>query len=393
MPTESSKTQSDFNAGPARAIPGDDLTKVKDELGLCLSGGGYRAMLFHLGTLWRLNEFGLLPKVSRLSSVSGGSITSGVLGMAWNKLGFEANGQAANFKAFVADPLYHLAKHTIDLPAIGEGAILPFVSIADILVREYKHYLFGNSTLQDLPDTPEFIFNSTNLQSLALWRFSKTGMRDWRVGIVPDPKVDLAVAVAASSAFPPVLSPLVLKFKDGEVQNMSGTDLHTPPYTTKVVLSDGGVYDNMGLETVWKSYRRVLVSDAGGKMDPVPNPATDWARQGIQVLSMGDNQVRDLRKRQVVDSFVAKQRIGAYWSIRSSPADFPYTASPFKPSDATISALAKEPTRLAGLPDDRIERLVNWGYVMCDIACQSWYLADLPQKPAAALPYPGSPLP
>ena len=56
---------------------------------LCLSGGGYRAMLFHVGALWRLNEAGYLPKLERVSSVSGGSITAGVLGLAWPKLGFD----------------------------------------------------------------------------------------------------------------------------------------------------------------------------------------------------------------------------------------------------------------------------------------------------------------
>ena len=61
---------------------------------ICLSGGGYRAMLFHVGALWRLNEAGYLPKLERVSSVSGGSITAGVLGLAWPKLGFDESGVA-----------------------------------------------------------------------------------------------------------------------------------------------------------------------------------------------------------------------------------------------------------------------------------------------------------
>ena len=51
----------------------------EDGVALCLSGGGYRAMLFHLGALWRLNEAGFLPRLARVSSVSGGSITAGLL--------------------------------------------------------------------------------------------------------------------------------------------------------------------------------------------------------------------------------------------------------------------------------------------------------------------------
>ena len=50
--------------------------ELEDSVALCLSGGGYRAMLFHLGALWRLNELGYLKKLARISSVSGGSITS-----------------------------------------------------------------------------------------------------------------------------------------------------------------------------------------------------------------------------------------------------------------------------------------------------------------------------
>ena len=45
-------------------------------LALCLSGGGYRAALFHLGAVRRLNELGILSKVATISSVSGGSILS-----------------------------------------------------------------------------------------------------------------------------------------------------------------------------------------------------------------------------------------------------------------------------------------------------------------------------
>jgi NTE family protein len=62
---------------PATRIPTDDpAKKPSDSLALCLSGGGYRAMVFHLGALIRLNELGLLPRLKRVSSVSGGSITS-----------------------------------------------------------------------------------------------------------------------------------------------------------------------------------------------------------------------------------------------------------------------------------------------------------------------------
>src|SRR5215813_5032005 len=64
----------------------------------------------------------------------------------------------------------------------------------------------------------------------------------------------------------------------------------TDPYDSRVVLTDGGVYDNLGLETVWKRYDTVLVSDGGGKMKPEPEPHGDWPRHARRVLSLVDNQ-------------------------------------------------------------------------------------------------------
>jgi predicted acylesterase/phospholipase RssA len=77
----------DENLHPVRLLPSDPpLAQPTPGMALCLSGGGYRAMLFHLGTIWRLNELGLLKGLKRISSVSGGSITAGVLGLAWKNL-------------------------------------------------------------------------------------------------------------------------------------------------------------------------------------------------------------------------------------------------------------------------------------------------------------------
>jgi NTE family protein len=67
-------------------------------LGLGLSGGGYRATLFNLGALIRINELGLIGKLKRITSVSGGSITNGYLAMRWNDLQFNDDGVIERFK-------------------------------------------------------------------------------------------------------------------------------------------------------------------------------------------------------------------------------------------------------------------------------------------------------
>jgi NTE family protein len=248
----------------------DDLGAPQAGIALCLSGGGYRAMLFHLGALWRLNEIGYLPKLDRISSVSGGSITAGVLGLKWGRLAFGAGGVSGAFDAEVVQPLRELASTTIDEGAVIGGVLLPG-SVSDKVVSAYRKHVFGPATLQDLPsDPPRFVINATSVQTGALFRFSRPFAADYHIGQILNPTFELAVAVAASSAFPPVLSPLKLDIDPASWAPASGLeseDLHREPFLSRAVLTDGGVYDNLGLETAWKKYQTVLVSDGGGKME------------------------------------------------------------------------------------------------------------------------------
>jgi NTE family protein len=350
---------------PAQPAPG---------IALCLSGGGYRAMLFHLGSLWRLNDAGLLKKLNRVSSVSGGSITAAMLGLSWPKLAFDpASGVAQKFQEEVVVPIRRLAGKTIDVRSILSGLLLPG-SIGSKIAGAYRKFLFHDATLQDLPDDsegPRFILNAANVQTGSLWRFSKPYMGDYRVGLVDKPTVPLAVAVAASSAFPPFLSPLVLPVAASAYCETEGTDLGHPPYTTNVVLTDGGVYDNLGLETAWKNYRTILVSDAGQKMAPDPEPKKDWFRHVIRVLNLLDNQVRSLRKRQLIDSYKKKERTGAYWGIVTDIQDYGLRDALDCPVTRTTQ-LAAVSTRLKRLPDCLQARLINWGYAVCDAALRAY---------------------
>jgi NTE family protein len=362
-----------------------DTSQPEQGIALCLSGGGYRAMLFHVGTLYRLNEAGLLPQLSRISSVSGGSITAGVLGLKWSQLTFN-NEVATNFEAEVVRPIRGLASKTIDAISIIGGVLLPG-SVADKVAGSYRRFLFGNHTLQDLPDSPIFVINATNVQSGALWRFRKAFMGDYRVGLIDSPTTELAVAVAASSAFPPVLSPLLLELKDDDFRPNSGLNLQRPPFTTDVLLTDGGVYDNLGLETAWKNYTTIFVSDGGGKMGPEEEPEHDWARHAIRVIELTDNQVRSLRKRQLLHSFVSNQREGAYWGIMTEYAKYGRRSKLDCPFDATTK-LANIATRLQRLDDRTQECIINWGYAVCDAALRTHYDDKLPEP--AQFIYPNS---
>jgi NTE family protein len=344
-------------------------------------------MLFHTGALWRLNELGELGELKRVSSVSGGSIVAGVLALAWDDLAFH-DGTSGRFEELVVAPVRRLASKTLDGWAIGKGIFL-FGDAAAHVRKDLDRHLYHGATLQDLPpDPPRFIFNATNLSSGALWRFSRPYLWDHKVGKIPEPQLRVATAVAASAAFPPFLSPLELKFADGDFEPQSGGGLQHPPYTTHVELSDGGVYDNLGLETVFKNYETVLVSDGGGQFKPDEDPPNDWARHLLRVLQVMDNQVRSLRKRQLIAAYKARHRLGAYWGIGTNIANFKPTPRGLllAPHQATI-ALAHEPTRLAAMAEERQEQLINWGYAACDAALRTHVLPDA--KPPSDFPYPG----
>ena len=146
--------------------------------------------------------------------------------------------------SIVVDRVRALASTTIDAGAVIGGILLPG-SISDRVASAYDEVLFKGRKLSDLVDeapgkAPRFVFNATNIQTAALWRFSKPYMGDYRVGLVENPDVVLAHAVAASSAFPPVLSPLTLLINQ-PMKKTKGADLSRPPYTKQAVLSDGGV--------------------------------------------------------------------------------------------------------------------------------------------------------
>ena len=141
----------------------------------------------------------------------------------------------------------------------------------------------------------------------------------------------------------------------------------------------------------------MLVSDGGGAMEPDGGALwklrfwrwRDWGTQTKRVLSVIDNQVRDLRKRQVLSGFTAESgtpqaRDGAYWGIRSDLSHYSVGSGFDCPVKQTMD-LARTKTRLKRLDPSRQERLINWGYAVCDSAMRSWVDSSLPTS--AGYPY------
>ncbi|MEM6898239.1 MAG: patatin-like phospholipase family protein [Pseudomonadota bacterium] len=348
-------------------------------IGLAMSGGGYRAMLFHLGGLWRLQELDLLKAIDRFSSVSGGAITSAKLGLEWDRIG-----STSDFKERVVGPIRSLASKTIDRGSII-GGVLFSGSAADRISSHYAERLFGSATLQDLPDQPRFIFNATNVETGLLWRFSKPYMGEYSIGRVSNPSVSLADAVTASSAFPPVLSPFILDVEPDEFDLADGVELD--PFRSEIMLTDGGVYDNLGLETVVKRYQTVLVSDAGGAISRDHSPASDWARHTRRVLDIIHAQAASQRKRRLIEMMQAGAREGAYWGIGTNIAHFELSDA-FPVPVQRSTELAQTRTRLRRMGAKLQDRIINWGYAVSDASIRRHWKLDA-AKPSS-LPYPES---
>jgi NTE family protein len=339
---------------------------VEDGIGLCLSGGGYRAMLFHLGVLRTINRLGLLRDLRRISSVSGGSITAGTLGCHWSSLKFDDRGCAANLDEVVGAPIRALASTTVDVRAILYS-LLPLAHASDSVSAAYRRLLVGDATTDDLPSDdqgPRFVFNAANAQTGVLFRFSRPYMADWKLGVWENPRVPLARVMAASSAFPPFLSPFVLRPTSDPSQPDQAFVAADPALHRKlsrrITLTDGGVYDNFGLETVQKRVRTVIVSDAGMRLSARANTCSTWFTQLMRVRELFDDQVRSLRIRWLSESLAAGLHDGVYFSIRGEVVTGNAWDDGSKcPPES--QALAHVPTRLARLSLSCQDALVAWG--------------------------------
>lgn len=357
--------------------------------GLALSGGGFRAALYHCGTLIRLNELGYLPKLDRITSVSGGSIVSGRLAVAWDRLNFDANGTADNLTDEVVDPLRKFCRRKLDVRSVV-AQILPFGQNAVGKLIEAYDELFEGAKLDALPKRPNFIIMSTNLQTGRNVRFSDVHIADYLLGEILDvSRFRLSQAVAASSAFPPVLSPVTLLIPNGAWSPMEGAKLFgQSEYSKKLRLTDGGVYDNLGLERI-DHLGTVLCSDAGAPFSMGGIFKALSPKQVLRALDIATDQSRGLRKRHLIGQAKTRGQSVAYWGI-DQPEMSSSPEGTIPRTEAIKSELAHMRTRLNPFSAKEQGRLINWGYASCDERIRRYLLPDAP--PPTGLPEPDWPL-
>lgn len=349
---------------------------------LCLSGGGFRAALFHLGALRRLNELGVLSQVTTITSVSGGSIIAAHLAdriRAW-----PAPGQrVTDWDATVAAPFKELTSRDARTGPVLKR-LLPWnwfrsSTAVKALAALYEQRV-TRLRLAELPERPRYVFCATDISYAVNWEFSQDRVGDYQVGYMsPPPDWPVARAVAASSCFPPVFDPLPVALKP---DLLTGGHAKKGPERDQIVramgLSDGGVYDNLGLEPVWKHHATLLVSDGGSPFAASKDAGFFWRLQEYFTVAM--EQVRSLRKRWLVSSFVSGDLAGAYWGVGSAAShyDLPQGYS----EGLASNVIARIRTDLNAFTAAEQAVLENHGYALADAAIQ---------RHAAQLIAPGSP--
>jgi NTE family protein len=374
---------------------------------LCLSGGGFRAALFHLGALRRLNEVGLLSKLQTISSVSGGSVANGLLARMWRQLTVDAtSGVFTNFAS------YETALRQFCGSDIRTGPLLterldprnwPSLwsddhSATDLLAHVYQDRLVGDLSLEDLKAIQDargvaFVFNTSNLQTGVDLRFGPGGLHDWQLGDAPAPDVLVAEAVAASSAFPIAFPPLVLKFDPKTFVGGALEARHDPNVNDlrrRVVLTDGGVYDNLGLEPVWKNHRVVLCSDGGKPFGIDTSPGQAAPARLLRVQDVIGNQALAVRKRWLVASYQNAVYRGTYWGIGTEIEGYQthgvgYGATTL--DGRVLDRLRAVRTDFDAFTEDEQLVLMNHGWALTDAALRTYMSSDLPDTvPAGVAP-------
>jgi NTE family protein len=344
-------------------------------LALALSGGGYRAALFDLGALRRLNELGVLTRLTTIVSVSGGSVASAQLARHRLEHPEEWRGQRplARFEAEVAEPLRAFAGRDIRTRAVL-ARFYPWnwfrhgVSIG-ALAERLAEGPAGRHALGELGAEPSFVFCATELRFRTQWRFDTGRGRigSELAGFAPISSYwTLARAAAVSACFPFAFTALRVPVEARPPGTYRGADRDR--LVRQLELTDGGLYDNMGLEPVWREHEAVLASDASPTFKYAPSVfGLLWGglRYAVTLLE----QSTEVRKRWLISSFLRGDLEGAYWGIGSLPTNYQHEAGLQVYSDRFIAEVISQiRIDFDSFSEGEICVLENHGYLLAEIA-------------------------
>lgn len=347
-----------------------------------------RAAIFHLGVLGRLADEEFLENVAFVSTVSGGSLGTGLV--------YTLSGNRWPTSADYLGSVLPEAKRLLTSVDIQRYALFRLLSRpwrllsggwANVLSDSLAQCWGVHGSVSKLPQHPRWIINATSYESGKNWRFAPHRMGDYLTGHVFEPPVPVADAMAASAGYPFLIGFLVLDTEDYQWQRyLEGSTSETEPSDPglrRIHLWDGGVYDNLGVEALFKPGRErrlrdgcnfLLVSDASGSLGPERKYRV--YRQARRLLSIAMDQVRSLRARMVFDHFLAAPGSGVYLMLGRS-AETALRGAGLSPTEigtivrgclpeGEIEQAALFPTTLKKTKENEFDRLYRHGWEAAD---------------------------
>lgn len=375
------------------------------QIGISLSGGGFRATVFHLGVLARLAEENWLEQVTLVSTVSGGTLAAGLI-YANNHFAWPTSRQ---FVDQVIPKARELLTH-VDLQSeLFWRALRSPLNIlkprANYLSSLLQQRWGISAKLCDLPKHPRWLINATTYETGKNWRFESFRMGDYVFGYTRDTMIPLSDAVAASAGFPGLIGALEVEtgryrwFKypelspDAAAAPDAGSTLEwktqsVQPAYPQVHLWDGGVYDNFGLEGVfdpdtgWRKEIEFLVaSDASGKAK------AETYRPGVPALyriitGIMMDQVRALRARAILERMKNHKDPGVFlptgnaceYVLRNcGREDLIRQLSPQCLKNEEAAAAANTPTMIRRLLPREFDLLFRHGFEVADYTLYAYH--------------------
>ncbi|MBI4996670.1 MAG: patatin-like phospholipase family protein [Rhodocyclales bacterium] len=308
-------------------------------------------MIFHLGVLRHLAENGALETISRISTVSGGSL---LLGLVFKECGY---GWPSSDQ-FLSQ-VYPVLRDQLCAKSLQWGAMRQLVhpgnwqyllSRANLLAKALQHEWGITAKLSHLPEAPEWSINGTTAETGKRFRFKRSSVGDYMLGYSAPGAFPLADALAVSAAFPGGFGPLSFEAAGFQWKKRPawgspvGSAIEVEVPYQQLHLYDGGVYDNLGLEPFFDAgcgvpkpeVDFILVSDAGAPLKPgFPRFSINpWRLK--RVADITSDQSRALRVRGFMKYVERNPDKGAYVYIGmpaeavhridgAEPAGFPTT--------------------------------------------------------------------
>lgn len=266
-------------------------------IAVTLSGGGFRATLAGAGVVRLLADARLLGKVRFVSSVSGGSVTNGILARAWPQLR-DGGFSPSTVEEHLLEPLIDkVSGRSLKLSLVlGSWRTLGRTNRTELLARRFDEWFLHDRELESLDPQVRWIINAANLTNGVRFGFERDVVGDYNSGLASTmgTRLRVSTAVAASAAVPGAFAPLKLNAPA------------LPCARFAPVLMDGGTYDNTGLEALDSDrYRDVfLVSlNAGGLLQAGSYGRLPVVRDLARANSLLYRQSTTLRTRAMVQKF------------------------------------------------------------------------------------------